>query len=135
MTNINRKTIAVHKRVQHTADLFGLSFPIRLEPTVYHLASLLAEGYNGGYWHFYSLSNGGFYMAPKSESRFYVSCENGFGGELSPDALGIVACLYAYSNLSFGEGVFAQRCAEHYHRLREYALVHAEAGAILAAID
>ena len=133
--SITRKTIKSHHRSQHVADLFGLHFPLALEPTIYGITDHLAIAYCGGYWQFYELSNSGFYMAPKSESRFYVSCENGFGGELSPDALGIVACLYAYSNLSFGEGVFAQRCAEHYHRLREYALVHAEAGAIMAAID
>jgi hypothetical protein len=132
---ITSKQIAVHKRVQHTADLFGLSFPMRLEPTIYHLASLLSEDYKGGYWEFYTLSNRGFYMAPQTDKSFIVSCENGYEGQLSGDALGIVACLYAYSHLSFGEGVFAESCAQHYHWLREYALEHAEAGAILAAID
>ena len=132
---IQRKQIPVHKRVQHTADLFGLSFPMRLEPTVYHLASLLSEDYNGGYWEFYTLSNKGFYMAPQSETPYAVCCPNSYEGELSPDALGIVACLYSYSHLAFGENAFAELCAEHYHRLRDYALEHDEAGAILAAID
>jgi len=132
---IQRKQIPVHKRVQHTADLFSLSFTMRLEPTVYHFTSLLSEDYKGGYWEFLTLSNKGFYMAPQSETPYAVCCPNGYEGELSPDALGIVACLYAYSHLSFGDGPFADACAQHYHWLREYALEHAEAGAILAAID
>jgi hypothetical protein len=43
--------------------------------------------------------------------------------------------MYAYSHLSFGEGDFAEACAEQYHLLREYAMDHAESGAILAACD
>ena len=89
----------------------------------------------GGYWEFYSLSNCGFYMAPKSDSIFHVSCENGFEGNLSADALGITACLYAYSHLSFSDDDFAETCARHYHLLREYMLEHSEVGGILGAID
>jgi hypothetical protein len=55
---------------------------------------------------------------------------------LSADALGITACLYAYSHLSFNrrDGL-AELCAEQFHLLREYALDHPEAGGIMAAID
>mgnify|MGYP000887162789 CR=1 FL=1 len=74
-------------------------------------------------------------MAPSREKSFAVSAENGYEGELSGNALGVTACLYAYSHLSFREDDFAGLCAEHYHRLREFALSHPEAGAILAAID
>lgn len=54
---------------------------------------------------------------------------------LSPDALGITACLYAFSHLSFGDGQLAQTCAEQYHLLREYVFEHPEAKAIMQAID
>jgi hypothetical protein len=54
---------------------------------------------------------------------------------MTADALGIVACLYAYSNLSFGDGAFAETCANHYHLLREFAMEHAEVRSILRAID
>lgn len=129
---IHRKQILIQKRIQHTAHIFGLNFPLHLEPLVYAVASKIASGYNGGYWEFYSLSNGGFYMAPYSDTPFDVSCENGYEGELSADALGVTACLYAYSNLSFSSSsIFI----EHYHWLRDYMLEHPEAGAILGAID
>jgi len=123
------------QRLNVTANLFGVHFPFRLEPTIYGMADRLAPAYNGGYWHFYALSNGGFYMAPATDAIYDVNCENGFDGKLSADALGITACLYAYSHLSFGEGGFAQVCARHYHLLRDFMMEHAEARAILRATD
>ena len=75
-------------------------------------------------------------MAPIGDKPFHVNCENGFEGDLSADALGITACLYAYSSLSFsGMLGFADMCAQQYHRLREYALEHSEAEEIMGAID
>ena len=115
--------------------LFGISYATKLEPTVFTMAERIAPEYSGAYWAFHELHNGGFYMAPSSETLFDVICENGFEGKLSPDALGITACLYAYSHLSFGDGRFAQTCAEHYHLLREFMFEHAEAGVILQATD
>ena len=67
--------------------------------------------------------------------KFQVISPNGWEGFMSADAFGITVCLFAYSNLSFGSGQFAETCAEQYHLLREYMMDHAEAGAILAATD
>ena len=133
---ITRKLVPVQQRIKVTANLFGLNFPMRLEPLVYDITGNIAEKYNGGYWEFYTLSNGGFYMAPRSDTTFNISCENGYEGQLSGDALGIAVCLYAYSNLSFGvESAFTETCAEQYHLLRDFMLEHAEARGILGAID
>ncbi|MFA6016403.1 MAG: antirestriction protein [Gallionellaceae bacterium] len=134
-SNITRQRIATNQRVSHTVRLFGLNFPMRLEPAIFSIAGSLAAEYDGGYWEFYKISNGGFYMAPVSEQQFSVSADNGFEGSMSGDALGITACLYAYSHLSFGDGAFAEICAEQYHLLREFALDHAEVGSIMQAID
>ena len=133
MSDITRKLI--EDRVNHTAALFGVHFPLHLEPTIYAFAEHLSPDYRGGYWLFYTLSNGGFYMTPDDDRPFSVRSENGFSGVLSADALGITACLYAYSHLSFSKMLIADTFAAQYHRLREYALDHAEAGAIMAAID
>ena len=132
---VYRSAVPENTRVTCMSALFGLAFPLRLEPTVFAMASRLSSTYGGGYWQFWSLSNGGFYMAPDSTAMFPVSCENGFEGQLSANALGITACLYAYSDLSFGGDALADQCAEHYHWLREFMLDHAEAAAVLAAID
>ena len=135
MTTITRQLLNDHQRINHTAAIFGVYFPLSLEPFVYSITDSIASEYNGGYWEFYSLSNGGFYMAPVSDSIFHVSCDNGFEGDLSADALGITACLYAYSHISFSDDDFAETCAQHYHLLREYMLEHSEVRVILGAID
>ena len=133
---ITKKQVTEQKRTSHTAKLFGLHFPMRLEPAVYGLTENMSEDYSGAYWDFWELSNGGFYMSPSSQNKFRVSCMNDYAGEMSADALGITACLYAYSNLSFGtESQFTDTCAQHYHWLREYALDHDEAGEIFRAVD
>ncbi len=131
---ITRQLVAEEQRTDVTADRFGVYFPLQLEPFVFSMASRLSEDYGGGYWEFYTLRNGGFYMAPDS-GRFQVTSENGWEGCMSADAFGITTCLFAYSNLSFGSGQFAETCADQYHLLREYMMDHAEAGAILAATD
>lgn len=134
--SITCQLIAEDLRVNHTAELFGLGFSLSLEPFVYFMADTICEDYSGGYWEFYALSNGGFYMSPHTDADFKVSCENGFEGDLSADAFGIVCCLYSYSHLSFGDSTpFTEACAEHYHLLREYVYEHPEVAAILRAID
>jgi hypothetical protein len=138
MTNdtiIYREILADDQRANHTTKLFGIHFPMRLEPTIYAMTDKLSADYSGGYWDFYALSNGAFYMAPNADHPFAVASMNGYEGSMSADALGITACLFAYSNLSFGGDAFAEVCAEQYHFLREFAIDHAEVKAIVAATD
>ena len=133
---ITRKLVSNNQRIKHTADLFGIRFPLNIEPAVYSVTGNIAHKYDGAYWEFYTLSNGGFYMAPSTDNIYKVSCDNGYEGKLSADALGITACLYTYSHLSFSNNTaFAEICANHYHWLRAYMLEHKEASAILSAID
>ena len=74
-------------------------------------------------------------MAPSEDKVYHVKCQNMYEGDLSADALGIVACLYAYSNLSFSLSDIAREYARHYHLLREYSMEHAEVKEILGATD
>lgn len=114
---------------------FGIRFPMIFEPMVYRFTEQLAETYTGAYWHFYTLSNGGFYMAPNLENSFTLIADNGYTGTISADALGITACLYTYSQLSFSKDAFGQSCTKQYHLLYAFAMEHSEAKAIRAAID
>ena len=119
-----------------TADQhFGIRYPLVIEPTVYRFAEQLAKSYSGGYWHFYRLSNGGFYMAPNLDKPFRIVADNGYAGSMSAEALGITACLYTFSNLSFTGGNFGENCGRQYHCLFDFAMQHSEAGSIRAAID
>jgi hypothetical protein len=135
-TTIEHTLIETPDRTLITAKLFGSCFPLQLEPFIFHIASSQARSYKGGYWDFFKLSNGGFYMALDEADIYKVSCPNYYQGKLSGDALGIVATLCAYSHLSFSDELaFAKDCARHFHLLRDYAGEHAEARAIFGAID
>lgn len=134
--DVTRELVPAAQRSDHVGELFGVQFPMRLEPFIYWATSQMAPDYKGGYWQFYALSNGGFYMAPETHRSFQVSCQNFYRGTLSADALGIVACLYAYSHLSFTRDEKLGRIyARHYHLLREYMCEHREVAEILGAID
>ena len=132
---VTRELVPEDQRMAVAEKLFGIHFPLQMEPVIYGITERIARGYKGGYWDFYTLSNGGFYMVPTGDESFHVKCDNMFEGDLSADALGITACLYAYSHLSFINGRFARVSACHYHRLREYMFEHAEVKAILGATD
>lgn len=133
---ITRRQVADDQRINHTANIFGVQFPLCFEPAVYRFTEMLAAEYNGGYWEFYTLSNGGFYMAPDLNKTFQVTCENGFEGKLSGDALGITVCLYTYSHFSFSNNQkLAEVCARQYHWLRDFMLEHEEVRSILGAVD
>ena len=132
----HRELLSDDRRIALPAKLFGPSaFPFKLEPTIFNMAGMLAPSYRGGFWDMYQLSNGGWYMCPASEAPFTVRSENGYTGEMSADALGLTACMFAFSHLSFGDGVLAERCAGQYHLVRAVAMDHAESMAILAACD
>jgi len=134
--HIARQRVAEDQRCSVTADRFGVHFPLQLEPTIFALAANLSSDYVGGYWAFYTLSNGGFYMAPDSGPRFQIISPNGWEGFMSADGFGIAVCLFAYSHLSFGNRQdFAECCTRHYHWLREFAMDHGEAREILAVCD
>jgi hypothetical protein len=132
-TNIVAREVPSDERLQILPRHFGRHM-LTVEYAVYAFMRKLANQYTGGYWNYLELSNRGFYMAPQSDSRFLVAVDtNGFTGEMSADAAGITACLFALSHLSFR--VRNDQIAEHFHLLRDFALEHAEASVILAAID
>ncbi len=132
-TTINAREIQRDERLQILPRHFGRHM-LTVEYAVYAFMRKLADQYTGGYWNYFELSNGGFYMAPAHETPFSICVEgNGFEGTMSAEAAGITACLFALSHLSFQ--IEHESIAEHYHQLRDFALDHAEASLILAAID
>jgi hypothetical protein len=132
---ITHTLVPENTRADHVGNLFGVRW-IWIESFAFDTASSLSEQYEGGLWTFHSLSNGGFFLSPSCRSIYTVQCDNGFEGTLSSEAFGITASLYAYSGLSFSpDANFAQLCADHFHKLRELVLQHAEGRSILLATD
>jgi hypothetical protein len=124
--------VSEHARMGTLPRHFGRHM-MTVEGRIYDLMHDFACDYQGGCWAFYEISNGGFFMSPP-HSRLRLRVEtNGYEGEMSGEAAGITVCLFAFSLLSFEytNEVFAR----HFHKLRDFALGHAESAEIFAAID
>lgn len=114
---------------------FGEKLYIRGESLIYARMQRLCREYKGGYWNFYELSNGGFYMAPADDCRFQLECHlgNGFSREVSADAAGIIVTLFVLGQLL--EETLDGCIRGLYDALRDFAGQHVERAMIFAAID
>ena len=115
--------------------LFGPRLFLIGEHTVFGFMERLSPAdYNGGLWDFYALEGEPLYLAPTSRSRFHLSWDgNGYEGEVSADAAGIIATLFAFSHLSFSHD--AEALTDGFARLYAYAAEHPEGREIFQAID
>jgi len=135
---ITANLVTGDNRLDFLPTMFGPRLMLRGEMLVYEWMDRLSEDYGGGLWNFYTLSNGGFYMAPLLDKPLSLAVsDNWFEGELSADAAGIVATLFALCQLSEEtQGTEAgDTLIDRFYFLRGYAADHAEARLIFAAID
>src|SRR5271156_2639494 len=96
---------------------FGMASMLRVESAVYGAMRSFARSYGGGFWRYFNLSNGGFYMAPFGDEPYAISVEgNGYEGTLSADATGIVASLFGINRIA---NTGCERCIAHYYLLRD----------------
>ncbi|MBB3999742.1 antirestriction protein [Aureimonas pseudogalii] len=122
------------RRMDFLPALFGLSLLIVGEHTVYHFLDRLSPDYGGGFWEFLEQDGAPLYLRPASEGRFRIHCTtNDYEGEVSADAAGIIATLFAFSHLSFRDR--SERMANAYARLYAFAVDHPESRAIFGAIN
>jgi Antirestriction protein len=90
------------------------------EALVYDWAGRLCHTYDGGFWNFFTLSNGGFYMAPANLGRVHVRWHlNGYNDSMGADAFGIVVTLFALCHLA--EKTRDDAIINRYHELRTFA--------------
>lgn len=134
---VTASLVPLDTRMDFLPKHFGMRRFVTGESMVYMHMQNLCDDYSGASWSYHELSNGGFYMAPELTKTLRVEAPNGFVGELTADAAGIVATMYALGHLA---GMLAgteegDPIIERYHWLREFALDHAECGAIMRAID
>ena len=133
LVTVSSRRVPVRSRLNTLPRHFGRLMMI-VEHAVMDVMGELSSAYEGGYWEFYELSNGGFYMAPTSPERLMLLSQgSGNEGELTADASGIVACLFALNR------VWAtyqnDDLANHYHWLLAFAREHAEWDTIAHIID
>lgn len=124
------------RRLEILPARFGADF-LRVEMALYDILQKIApEDYRGGYWYMYELSNGAMYLAPAIEDRkLRLSVNtNGYSGEMSGDAAGLVACLFVFNSLCW---TYPDNDNYHdlFYSLRDFACDHPEAAEILGAID
>ncbi len=136
---VTAKLVQTRRRMLMLPTYFPGTFMVA-EGTIYSFLDRLSQDYQGGFWDFFELSNGGFYMAPKAsatalKTHFTISVPfgNGYEGELTCDAAGIVACIFAYTYLAETTG--KDYYLDLYDNLRNFAYGHPEAAQILRAID
>ena len=123
------------RRMDFLPTLFGRQHLLIGEMTVYHhMERLSPRDYRGCLWDFYERDGKPLYLAPASKPRLQIICDtNGYEGEVSAGAAGIIATLFAFSHLSFQYPV--DLMAEGYSRLYDYAAEHPESAEIFQAID
>ncbi|MEE4407224.1 antirestriction protein [Enterobacter mori] len=136
-SRITATPVADENRIRFWPQLFG-GIPqwLMLEPSIFAWMDRLCADYHGGIWRFYTLSNGGAYMAPEADGEdkwSLFNSMNGNGAELSSEATGIAVCLMVYSHHACRTESDAM--TKHYYRLRDYALSHAECCTIMHIID
>lgn len=134
MQRVTSQLVPIGHRLNFLPRNFGSPLMIEGESTVYGWMRRFCSAYRGGFWHFYQLSNDGFYMAPDMDERlpFEVNT-NGFSGKMSADAAGITVSLFTFSHLSIRYEV--ENMADAYENLREFAYDHPERALIFRAID
>ena len=109
---------------------------ITLEPRILAWMESFFATYSGVIWSFYTLSNGGAFMAPDADNDdkwHLLNSMNVNDSQMSAEAAGIAVCLIEYSHHACRTDCDAM--TEHYYRLRDYALQHPEAHAIMRIID
>ncbi len=127
--------VTENRRADFLPGLFGLEHLMVAENTLYGLMEWLSpHDYGGGFWDFCEYEGKPLYVVPTSKDRYRITCDtNGYEGEVSADAAGIIATLFALSHLSFRYE--SDLLVERYARLHAFAAEHPEASEIFQAID
>lgn len=134
---ITKTEVEASDRLGFPARHLGRSAHI-FEARAFSIMQHAAIDYSGGYWDFFDLSNGGFFIAPPApltdDGRYVMFWPgNGFEDLMSAEATGIAVCLMAMGNMMFESG--RRVITEKFFQLRDYGCGHAEADLIEAFID
>lgn len=122
------------QRLDALPRAFGSRYMLPVEAGVFNWMRRYVPFYTGGDYHFYTLSNGGFFMALKTNGLMRVHTPNGFDHMVSAETAGVIAMIYVLNGLMW-RAPEAQVLADRYQQLREYAKGLPDCSLIFAAID
>jgi hypothetical protein len=122
-----------HQRLACLPRHFGTAC-VAVEHAIYDMMGRVCDDYDGGYWDFFELSNGGFYMAPHIERLLHLQWpDNGFDRVVDTRTAGIIVCAMTFNHLSFRPR--GERFGKAYEQLADFIAQHEDAGIIHAALD
>ena len=126
-------------RLSFLPYMFGNDFMIA-ELQVYALAKKLIPEYEGCFWYFIRLPEGGGYMMPDCGRVHLVNTENWFDRTVSADAAGIILTSLAVNRRLAAWHDCGNPALTHLYMLRDAQLwnhitFHPECNAIYAALD
>lgn len=133
-TELTATVVSTKRRMNVITRTFGDLGPI-VENTIFSLMDQFCSDYKGGYWEYYQLTNGGFFMAPSDHE--YLRLDNPMNHasvDLSDEAAGIAICAMAYSHMLF-EWPHSDLLKNQYTWLMSYAAEHPEAVSIFRFLD
>lgn len=121
---------------------YNVRVGMAVESSAFSTMDQIATNYRGGMWDFIEVPGGG-YLAPAGAETVKLNVQvagNGFDGELSLDAAGIVASLFAINHTLMvayeaGNDPVQEVLTDRYYALRDFASNHPERQAIFNAID
>ena len=130
---INKTKIGLNDRLEFLPNYFGVRC-IKFEALVYGFMGQFCEAYQGGLWDFYTLDNGGMYIAlDQTETVRICNPMNYFDDDISAEAAGIGVTLFALNVLM--EAGNQTQIIDLYYALRDFAVEHDEGGKIMGFID
>ena len=134
---INKVPCLIEQRLDFLPQYLGNAH-LEFQNSAYFFAQRLIEGYDGGYWEFYHLSNGGFLMEWNNSNNMTINSPNGSHAEVDTETASTILNLMVLSELSFSLLVDADtldKVVHCFHALREFALNHPNSATILKLID
>ena len=136
-TPINKTLCAIGQRLYFLPHYLGRAHAV-FQNCLFYLAKQFLEPYDGGYWEFYHLSNGGFVVALDDDNTITVNSPNGSSATVDAETASIVVSLMTLSDLSFNlqtDSDELHKVVTSFHALREFALEHPNSNTILKLVD
>ena len=121
LTIENFRTLVLdEKRLDMLPKYFGASgFGITFDHRFFNQMSRLCPEYNGGYWDYYELQSGGFYMSWSHDEKVTMYDPNGGEHEMSADAASVAVGLILYSAFCAYFYENNQALSERFYNLHE----------------
>jgi hypothetical protein len=135
--------VADNQRTDFLPSMFGANpfYFINGEVALFNSADMICEDYGGGSWTFYKADNGAHFASPSGSDSWRVSVSgNGYEGEVSTEAFGVIVSMFALNLMAErasarGDSKATDFLCDRYYELRSFAIDHPEQPAIFRAID